>query len=169
MDLTDFWNDCYIARNASVDPCPYDSLITEFDGWAVGAYVYLAYDAILTELAEGVCFEYTNYCFGFYTSNDASTASYYMDLISWDATSLSASSPDLSSMVDVTPYLVDATQTLYGFNDNNFWTAAENWKKLSTGALFYRFQRITQVPKYEVGGTLAVWSFASMAASGENV
>lgn len=148
MDLTAFFYDCYIAKDAEVDPCPYDDLKKDFDGWAVGGYVYLSYDATLTNLAEGVCFGYTNYCFGFYTSNDPSTASYYMDLISFDVTDVSASSPDMSGLTDITAYLVDPTKTYYGFNDNNFWTAASNWKTLTTGALFYRYQRITQDPVY---------------------
>lgn len=47
FDLTDFWTDCATAS----EYCPYDDLVDNYDGWAVGAYAAMSYDVALTTLA----------------------------------------------------------------------------------------------------------------------
>ena len=37
-DMTDFWSDCKLAATGDPTNCDYDTLYTNYDGWAVGAY-----------------------------------------------------------------------------------------------------------------------------------
>ncbi len=75
FDLTDFWTDC---KTASTN-CDYTTLSDSYDGWAVGMYATVSYDKTLTELWEGVCFEYTQHCVGFeiYYDTTADTYNFY--------------------------------------------------------------------------------------------
>lgn len=93
-------------------------------------------------MSEGLCFEYTNYCFGFYVTNDVDTATYYFDGLSWDAGTVSSSNPDLSA-ADFSgaqaAYKMDPADVNYGFHEKHFFTIASDWADLTAGALFYRF------------------------------
>lgn len=143
FDLEDFWTDCLLASDSSKSAtvCPYSTLHADYDGWAIGSYAFMALDITLTGLTQGICDAYTNYCFGFYVSDLVANADYYFTPLSFDATSLSTSSPDMSSVDSavITGWTMDLTTANYGFSETHFYSIGEDWADLNAGVLFYRF------------------------------
>jgi len=60
-DLLNFFTDCVTATTY----CDYDTLVAAYDGWAIGSYMYVSYDALLDTLMEGFCLPDLS-CIGFY-------------------------------------------------------------------------------------------------------
>ena len=127
-------------------------------------YAKLSQNVALDKLAQGVCFEYTSYCMGFYVENIVATAAWNMHGLSWKAGVPSESVPAVGSAnfgtTDAAKKMV-AKDVNYGFHKDHFFTAAGDWVDLSVGALFYRFQTMSASPKYETGGTLGVTAFSN--------
>ena len=79
FDLKEFWADCDLSEN-----CDYKYLDKNFDGWAVGAYARTAIDLTLAGLSKGICVDYTEHCFGFYTRYDSVAQTYHLHRLAWD-------------------------------------------------------------------------------------
>lgn len=75
----------------------------------------------ISGLRQGICVDYTNYCFGFHVHDDRDNAKYYMDRLSWNNNAAAtASSPDLSGVSDFTSYkmkLAADNDATFGFSE----------------------------------------------------
>ncbi len=101
-DMESFLEDCIVADTN----CDYAAIVEKWDGWAIGAYMQVAYDSALDTLSEGVClpdFE----CIGFNVEYTAgSPATYSFIPLSWKTYDMNDSDYDLSAtMPDLTNYI----------------------------------------------------------------
>lgn len=140
-DMLSLFTDCVTATTAN---CDYDSLVANYDGWAIGTYMYVSYEDTFDYLTEGFCLpDFT--CVGFYleyTSGYGITDNTYtFKPLSWQIDSatytLGSSVPAMSASHST--YQATAADAYYGMNETLFYTAADEWAQLSEGVFFFRF------------------------------
>ena len=151
VDLLNFFTDCLLATSTN---CDYETLVRQYDGWAIGAYFYQTYTSSLSGLKQGICFEDLT-CASTYTWRSGS--SYLLRPGSFTVA-------DPSQEPNAANYNIPSA-AYYGFNGVYFYTTASTWKELSEGILFYRFQSLLPgTKKYETGNWVDIYGFANWSA-----
>ena len=126
--------------------CEYATLVAQYDGWAVGSYMYVGYTNAFDYLTMGMCLP-DNTCHGFYleyTSGFGITDNAYkFYTLAWSLAGAANQSGVLPNMANIrtsrSTYELTTADAKYGMNTKFFYTSATTWAELSEGIRFYRF------------------------------